>query len=309
MKVLVTGAAGFIGSHLSEALLKQGHEVVGVDNFNEYYDRSLKERNAACVRSLGGVVVELDLATDDLEGLLRGVEVVFHAAAQPGLSSKTSDSDYELNNIQATDRLLSACGDSESLEMLFYISTSSVYGKTATSSEEAVPAPTSKYGQTKLAAERAVLAAAEAGELQACSLRIFSVYGPRERPEKLFPLLIRSLQEEEPFPLFEGSLSHERSFTYVGDIVMGLLAALERRFDLDGQIINLGCEQSFTTEQGIGIVEQLMDKKASFESLPPRAGDQLKTAAVISKARRLLGYAPGTDLRDGLAAEVRWFTE
>jgi len=309
MKVLVTGAAGFIGSHLSEALLKQGHEVVGVDNFNEYYDRSLKERNAACVRSLGGVIVELDLATDDLESLLRGVEVVFHAAAQPGLSSKTSDSDYELNNIQATDRLLSACRDSESLEMLFYISTSSVYGKTATSSEEAAPAPTSKYGQTKLAAERAVLAAAEAGLIPACSLRIFSVYGPRERPEKLFPLLIRSLQEEEAFPLFEGSLRHERSFTYVGDIVTGLLAALERRYDLGGEIINLGCEQSFTTEQGIEIVEELMGKKASFRTLPPRAGDQLKTAASIGKARRLLGYAPATDLRDGLAAEVSWFSE
>ena len=309
MKVLVTGAAGFIGSHLSEALLKQGHEVVGVDNFNEYYDRSLKERNAACVRSRGGVIEEIDLAVDDLEAVLDGVEVVFHAAAQPGLSSKTSDSDYELNNIQATDRLLSACGDSESLEMLFYISTSSVYGTTATSNEEAVPAPTSKYGQTKLAAERAVLAAAEAGKLQACSLRIFSVYGPRERPEKLFPLLIQSLQDGEPFPLFAGSLRHERSFTYVGDIVIGLLAALDRRSDLGGQIINLGCEKSFTTEQGIGIVEDLMGKKASFDSLPARAGDQLKTAAVISKARRLLGYAPSTELRDGLAAEVRWFTD
>ena len=309
MKVLVTGAAGFIGSHLSEALLNQGHEVVGIDNFNEYYDRSLKERNAACVRSRGGVIEEIDLAVDDLEAVLDGVEVVFHAAAQPGLSSKTSDSDYELNNIQATDRLLSACAGSASLEMLFYISTSSVYGTTATGTEEAVPAPTSKYGETKLAAERAVLAAVQSGDIQACSLRIFSVYGPRERPAQLFPLLIQSLQNGERFPLFAGSLRPERSFTYVGDIVLGLLAALDRRADLGGQIINLGCEQSFTTEQGIGIVEELMGKKASFESLPPRAGDQLKTAAVISKARRLLGYAPSTELRDGLAAEVRWFTE
>ena len=308
MKVLVTGAAGFIGSQLAEGLLAAGHEVVGIDNFNGYYDRKLKERNAASVRASGGVVLEIDLAQDDLAGCLKNVAVVFHAAAQPGLSPGTSEGDYQRNNVVATQRLLEACKAADSLEMLFYLSTSSVYGRTATRDEEAEPRPTSNYGRSKLEAERAVLAAASSGDLSACALRIFSVYGPRERPEKLFPLLIHSLEDGQPFPLFEGSLKHERSFTYVGDIVEGLLAALEHRARLCGEVINLGAESSVTTAEGIGIVEDLMGRKARFEALPPRAGDQLKTAAQIDKARRLLGYAPQTALRDGLKSEVRWFT-
>ena len=307
MRILVTGAAGFIGSHLAEALLGQGHEVVGIDNFNDYYARSLKDRNAASVRAHGGLIHELDLASDDLSECLSGVSVVFHAAAQPGLSPGTSDSDYERNNVLATERLIAACAGADEFEMLFYISTSSVYGPTATRGEDSPPAPTSKYGKTKLEAERAVLSAQDERRIRACSMRIFSVYGPRERPEKLFPLLIRGLGAGTDFPLFDGSLSHERSFTYVGDIVAGLLAALERRDDLNGEIINLGCERTFTTQEGIRIVEELMGKTASFTHLPPRPGDQLKTAACIEKARRLLGYAPETELRVGLSAEVRWF--
>jgi nucleoside-diphosphate-sugar epimerase len=307
MKILVTGAAGFIGSHLAEALLGRGHEVVGLDNFNGYYDRALKERNAASVRDAGGVVLELDLAGDELSAPLDGVEVVFHAAAQPGLSPSTSDSDYERNNGVATQRLIAACSAAGSVEMLFYLSTSSVYGAMATSDEQATPAPTSTYGRTKLAAEQAVLAASSEGRLRACALRIFSVYGPRERPEKLYPLLIASIKTGRPFPLFDGALEHERSFTYVGDIVEGLLAALEHRERLDGEVINLGSERSASTATGIRIVEELMGSVARFDPKPARAGDQLKTAAKIGKARSLLGYSPQTELRDGLAAEVEWF--
>jgi len=308
MKILVTGAAGFIGSHLAEGLLEAGHEVVGVDNFNGYYERALKERNAASVRAAGGLVLELDLVEDDLSGALEGVAVAFHAAAQPGLSPHTSDGDYERNNCVATQRLIAACSDLGEFEMLFYLSTSSIYGPVATSDERAEPAPTSTYGRTKLAAERSVLAASVAGKLRACALRIFSVYGPRERPEKLFPLLIDSLHREEPFPLFEGSMAHERSFTYVGDIVEGMLAALQRRGTLDGEVINLGSEHTETTATGIRLIEELVGAKAEFSMQPPRPGDQLKTAAQIGKARRLLAYAPTTKLRDGLAREVEWFS-
>lgn len=307
MKILVTGAAGFIGSQLAEALLAEGHQVLGADSFNDYYDRSTKERNADCVRAAGGELVELDLAVDDLGALVSGATAVFHLAAQPGLSPTTSDADYERNNVVATRRLVEACSASGDLEMLFYISTSSVYGSLATGTEDTEPQPTSTYGRTKLEAEHLALEAAEAGRMPACSLRIFSVYGPRERPEKLFPILIRSISGDRSFPLFEGSLEHERSFTYVGDIVQGLLAALERRGSLSGEIINLGSEQSFTTGDAIRIVEELMGRAARFDVVPRRQGDQLKTSARIDKARRLLGYAPSTELRDGLAAEIRWF--
>ncbi|MEE2830103.1 MAG: NAD-dependent epimerase/dehydratase family protein [Myxococcota bacterium] len=309
MKILITGAAGFIGSHLAEALSSSGHEVLGLDAFTAYYDRAAKEQNAACVLRSGARLVEADLAQDDLSPYLEGVQVVFHLAAQPGLSPTTSEADYHRNNVLATERLLAASVGQPSLEMFFYISTSSVYGALATNTEEAEPKPTSTYGRTKLEAEGLVLDAGQGGGLPVCSLRIFSVYGPRERPEKLFPLLIRRIAAGRPVPLFDGSREHERSFTYVGDIVSGFLAALERRDALAGEVINLGSEESFTTGEAIELVEEIMGCQARFETLPPREGDQLKTAARIDKAKRLLGYAPSTPLRRGLEAEVAWFVD
>ena len=307
MRVVVTGAAGFIGSHLAEALVPAGHQVLGLDAFTDYYDLALKERNAAAVRASGATLERLDLAEDDLAGPLEGAEVVFHLAAQPGLCATTSLSRYLRNNVVATDRLLEACLAFPSPPHLVYISTSSVYGAMATGDESEIPRPTSRYGVTKLAAEHLVLAAARERGLPACALRIFSVYGPRERPEKLFPLLIRSIAEGRPFPLFEGAGAHERSFTYVGDIVDGCLAALRHRDRLTGEVTNLGTETTFTTAEGIRIVEEIMGREADLSPVPPRPGDQLRTAAAIGKARRLLGYAPGTPLRRGLEAEVAWF--
>ena len=307
MKILVTGAAGFIGSHLAEALLSAGHQVIGLDNFNPYYDRDIKERNAASVRAAGGRVVEADLAVDELDEYLEGVSAVFTAAAQPGLSAATSDADYERNNVLATRRLIEAASRQDESPMLLYLSTSSVYGAVATGGEEVEPQPTSNYGRTKLAAERIVLAASSDGRLKSCSLRIFSVYGPRERPEKLFPLLIQCIDSGTSFPLFEGSMRHVRSFTYVGDIVAGLLRALERREQLNGEIINLGSEQTSTTEQGIRLVEGFMGKPARLEICPPRPGDQVTTQAKLEKARRLLDFVPKTTLSEGLRSEVAWF--
>ena len=190
---------------------------------------------------------------------------------------------------------------------MVHISPSAVSGGVATSAEDELPRPTSHYGITKLAAEQLVMAACRERGLPACALRIFSVYGPRERPEKLFPLLIRSIAEGRSFPLFEGAGDHVRSFTYVGDIVAGCLAALERRSKLAGEVINLGTEATFTTAEGIALVEEIMGRAADLAVAPPRPGDQLRTAAVIDKARRLLGYAPDTTLRRGLEAEVAWF--
>ncbi len=307
MKIAVTGAAGFIGSHLAETLARQGHTVVGIDSFTDYYSPQLKQVNAEDVEAAGVTLHRLDLTTDDLSFALQDVEFVYHLAGQPGISATTPLADYVRNNVVAMDKLLLACQKQSSLRCFVNVSTSSVYGRHAYDPETEPPKPTSYYGVTKLAAEQLALAAQREQGFPACSLRIFSVYGPRERPEKLYPKLIRSILTDTPFPLYEGSKEHSRSFTYVGDIVEGFLAVLDRPEQVIGEIINLGSDVEMSTAQGIDLIEQIMGKKARFDMRPKRPGDQLHTCANIGKARKLLGYAPRTQLAEGLKAEVEWY--
>ncbi len=307
MKIVVTGAAGFIGSHLAEALARQGHTVVGIDSFTDYYSARLKQANAEDIQAAGVKLHPLDLTTDDLTPALQDVEFVFHLAGQPGISASTPLADYVRNNVVAMDKLLLACQRQSSLRCFVNVSTSSVYGRHAYDPEDAAPKPTSYYGVTKLAAEQLALAFHREQGFPACSLRIFSVYGPRERPEKLYPKLIQSILTKTPFPLYEGSQAHSRSFTYVGDIVEGFTAVLNRPDQVIGEIINMGSDVEMTTGQGIALIEQIMGKAATFDMRPKRPGDQLHTCANIGKARELLGYAPRTTLAEGLKAEVDWY--
>jgi UDP-glucuronate 4-epimerase len=307
MKILVTGVAGFVGSHLAERLANLNHDVVGLDCFTDYYSPALKRLNAEDLQQQGIYIHELDLVTDDLSAALTGVEVIYHLAAQPGISASTPFEDYVRNNITATHRLLETCKRLSSLQCLVNVSTSSVYGKHATDSEETPPKPTSYYGVTKLAAEQLVLAYQREQQLPGCSLRLFSVYGPRERPEKLYPRLIQSILEETPFPLYKGSENHSRSYTFVADIVDGFVAVLSNLDRVVGEIINIGSDVETTTGEGIRIVEKILGKEAQKVILPKRPGDQLRTHANISKARQLLGYNPSTLLEEGLTAEVIWY--
>lgn len=307
MRILVTGVAGFVGSHLAERLGALGHEVTGLDNFNTYYDPALKELNARDLANAGIAIRRLDLAADDLAGAVEGAEVIYHLAAQPGISAATPFDHYVRNNLTATWRLLEAVKRSPSLRMFVNVATSSVYGADATGSEETPPKPTSYYGVTKLAAEQLALAYCRDTGLPACSMRLFSVYGERERPDKLYPLLIRSLFEEKELPLYEGSEAHLRSFTYVGDIVAGFVAVLDHLDAVRGEICNIGSDIQITTGDGIRIVEEIVGRKAKIRSTPKRPGDQLRTHANIAKARRLLGYEPKTHPEEGLRAEVEWF--
>ncbi len=309
MRVLITGAAGFIGSHLAQKLAKCGHDVVGVDCFSPYYSRELKELNASALLANDVPVLRLDLSSDPLEEMLDGVNVVFHAAAQPGISNTTSFDDYLCNNIVATRRLAEACIQAPDFRGFVNVATSSVYGLYATEDENAPPKPTSYYGVTKLAAEQLVLAYCREGRLPACSVRLFSVYGPRERPEKLYPRLIHSILTDTEFPLYEGSLQHSRSFTYVDDILAGFLAVLDRLGDCRGEIFNLGSDIEITTAEGIAIVEGILGTRARTKIVPKRAGDQRRTHANITKARKLLGYTPETPPEDGLRREVAWYKD
>lgn len=306
MKVLVTGAAGFVGSHVAEALARQGHLVTGLDAFTPFYDLRLKEENARAVEAAGGTIARLDLATSDLSAVVRDAEVILHLAAQPGLSDWTTFDDYVKNNVVATGRLLAAVQAAGTDPRFVHISTSSIYGAEATGDEKTLPAPTSVYGVTKLAAEQLVLARHREGALRACVLRIFSVYGPRERPDKLYPRLIRSILSDSEITLFEGSERHSRSFSFVGDIVKGTLAVLERWGVASGEIFNIGSDVESTTGEGLATVERLIGKRARIARLPRRSGDQLRTHANIEKARRLLGYSPSTSLEEGLRAELEW---
>jgi len=309
MNILVTGAAGFIGSHLAERLVDLGHSVRGLDCFTDYYPVVLKELNAGQIQAKGIELLRLDLAEDDLSSAVRDVDVVYHSAAQPGISATTPFETYVRNNVTATYRLLEAVKSSPSFRGLINISTSSVYGADASGDETTVPRPTSYYGVTKLAAEQLALAYTRDRGLPTCSLRLFSVYGPRERPDKLYSKLIRCIMEDELFPLYEGSEHHRRSYTYVSDAVDGLSAAL-RNFDrCVGEILNIGTDVTHTTGEAIHMVEDVIGKKARMRTAPRRAGDQLETHANIEKARRLLSYNPTTGLREGVEEMVAWYAE
>jgi len=309
VNILVTGAAGFIGSHLAEKLARLGHHVVGLDCFTDYYDIALKRLNAEQVAASGVEMLESDLAEDPLGSALDGMEALYHCAAQPGISDTVPFEAYLRNNIVATHRLIDAALQTPGLACFVNVSTSSVYGAHATDSEEAAPKPASFYGVTKLAAEQLVLAGHREKELPACSLRLFSVYGPRERPEKLYPRLIAGILADGECPLYEGSLQHSRSFTYIDDAVGGLIAVLDHLDSCVGEIFNIGSDIEITTAKGIEIVQKLLGAEARFAHLPKRKGDQLHTHADISKARRILDYNPTTRPEDGLRAEVEWFKD
>ena len=310
MRILVTGAAGFIGSHLCERLVIKGHQVIGIDNFSNYYDSSLKKINAKDIEQSGVQLIRADLL-DDLSSILpTDFDIIYHFAAQPGISASTPYKDYERNNVKATQHLLQWVIETHSsLKMFINIATSSIYGFHATSTEEEAPMPVSDYGVTKLAAEQLVLAAQRSEKIPSCSIRLFSVYGPRERPEKLYTKLIKSIYENTSFPLYEGSELHERSFTYVGDIIDGLEKIIDNRDACNGEIINLGSTAVYTTADGIALIEKIIGKNAIIEKVAKRSGDQLKTSATIDKAIRLLDYKPSTSFEDGLRAQVTWYKQ
>jgi UDP-glucuronate 4-epimerase len=242
----------------------------------------------------------------DFESLPGKFDVVFHLAAQPGISADVPFKLYIEHNVLATRNLLDYVLKAESPPQFIYISTSSVYGTVATSPESAPAEPVSWYGVTKLAAEQLVLAEARINRLNGCSLRLYSVYGPRERPDKLFSRLITCGLTGAEFPLYEGSEHHRRSYSYVGDMVEGMIRVMETPEALNKQIVNLGHHCEHTTIEGIALVESLLGTPIRIRRIPGRSGDQLYTRADTALARQLIGYEPDTPLEEGLRKQLGW---
>lgn len=308
MKILVTGAVGFIGSHTCERLHDLGHEVVGLDNFNNYYSLALKTLNEKALLQKGITVIAADLRNQDLADVLpKDINYIFHFAAQPGISASSTFEDYFTNNIIATKNLTDYALQCPNLELFVNIGTSSIYGLEATFPETEAPKPASYYGVTKLTAEQLVLQKSREQLFKSCSLRLYSVIGPRERPEKMYTKLIACAFNGDAFPLYEGSATHLRSFTYVGDIVDGIVSVIGKESKVDGEIINLGTEVEHTTQDGIEAVEQVIGQSIKIDHVKARVGDQLRTKANIDKAKQLLGYNPQTTLLEGVKAQVEWY--
>ena len=300
MRYLVTGAAGFIGSHLAEALASQGHDVVGIDSFNDYYDPARKRDNAKGVE-----VFEGDLLERDLDGLLEGVDAVFHLAGQPGVRASFGPG-FELyvsRNVHASARLFEAAARRGA--RVVYASSSSVYGDAETypTPEDAPPRPISPYGVTKLCVEHLAYAHARTTGLEAVGLRYFTVYGPRQRPDMAFTPMLEALANGGTFRLF-GDGSASRSWTYVAEAVAGTVAAMER--GRAGEIYNVGGGEEASMSEVIAAAERIAGRRLRLERRAVAAGDVRRTRADVSKAQRELGWAPTTSLEDGLRAQWEW---
>jgi nucleoside-diphosphate-sugar epimerase len=309
-RVVVTGAAGFIGSHLCERLLADGREVVGIDCFTDYYEREHKEHNLeAALASPGFTFQELDLVEGDLRRALKDVRVVYHLAGQPGVRpSWGSHFDrYVRDNIIATQRLLEALKDVP-LDRMVFASSSSVYGDAEMfpTKETALPKPVSPYGVTKLAAEHLALLYAKNFGVPAVSVRYFTVYGPRQRPDMGFSRFMQALADGNDIEVF-GDGEQTREFTYVSDAVDGTVKA--GTADVVGHVFNLGGGSRVTINRVLAALEDISRIKVHRQNLPAAAGDPRHTGASINLAREKLGWEPRVSLREGLTKQWQWFLE
>ena len=307
MKALVTGAAGFIGSTLTDRLLKDGAEVVGIDSFTDYYARSIKERNLADARAHPSFrFVESRIQDADLQALLGDRTHVFHLAAQAGVR-KSWGRDFAVyteNNIEATQVLLEACVNAR-LERIVYASSSSVYGDNVAlpMREDTLPQPVSPYGVSKLAAEQLCYLYFANYGVPTVSLRYFTVYGPRQRPDMGFHKFLRAAIRQEPITVF-GDGEQTRDFTFVSDAVSATVAAATR--GVPGRVYNVGGGSRVSIKQVLELIGRVSGRRPLVTSDAAQKGDMRDTYADTWLARTDLGFIPMVDLESGLQAEYQW---
>jgi nucleoside-diphosphate-sugar epimerase len=295
MRYVITGAAGFIGSHLAEALVARGDDVLGIDSFTDYYDPALKEENAR-----GIDVRRIDLARDELD--FGGFDGVFHLAGQPGVRSFGDVfAHYVERNVLASQRVFEAAAR-DGVRVVF-ASSSSVYGEAERypTPEETEPAPVSPYGITKLTCEHLARAYARSFHLDVVVLRYFNAFGPRQRPDMAFTKIVRALAGASPFDLYGDGLQ-SRGWTYVADVV----DATVRAMDGGSVTYNVGGGVEASLREAIAILERIGDAKLDIREQPPVPGDQRRTSADTTRIREDLGWEPKTTLEDGLRAQWEW---
>ena len=307
MRALITGGAGFIGSHLSERLLSQGAEVLAIDCFTDYYPREIKERNLAALRGKAHYqFVEGDLNALDIDAHLEGITHVFHLAAQAGVRKSWGRDfrTYTTLNIDATQRLLEACVG-RPIERVVYASSSSVYGDDVAMPmrEDATVQPVSPYGVTKLAAEHLCNLYHANHGVKATSLRYFTVYGPRQRPDMGFNRFFTAILEKRPLVQYGDGLQ-TREFTFIADIVTATAAAAVR--GVPGRVYNIGGGSRVSLRDVFEIIARVSGRPLKIDHQPAQKGDMRDTYADTSRARADLGFQPTVDLETGLGEMFRW---
>ncbi len=312
MRCLVTGVAGFIGSHLAERLIADGHEVLGIDAFIDSYPRRIKEANLAALRRSDRFrFLERDLNDLDLGVLLPGYDWVFHQAAQAGVRPSWGKNFtlYTACNISATQRLLEAAATSPDLKRLVYASSSSVYGdvRTLPVTEDTLTRPVSPYGVTKLAAEHLCSLYWRNWRVPVVSLRYFTVYGPRHRPDMAFHRFGKAMLEDRELTIY-GDGGQTRDFTYVTDVVeANVLAATTP--GVEGEVFNIAGGTRASLHQVLATIEGLVGRPPRVRFEPAARGDVRDTYAETARARQALGYSPHVGLQAGLAAELAYLSD
>lgn len=306
MKIVVTGAAGFIGSHLSEELLKLGHKVTGIDSFDDYYPKRFKQNNLALSKKNKNFrMIKADLLSTNLPKLLKGADIVFHLAARPGIRDSWKNIKACMaNNLLSLPPLLAAIKTSK-VKKLIFASSSSVYGKGSKkrSKETFAPDPVSPYALSKYISEQLLKKFHERTGISISILRLFTVYGPRQRPDMAIRRLIDAALKGKTFTLY-GNGRQTRDFTYIDDIIKALVASIRSKSSFE--IINIGSGKQISLSKVIKLVEKIAHKAIRLNKKPAYKGEMTDTLADISKAKKLLKYHPSTTLINGIKKEVAW---
>ena len=307
--IIVTGVGGFIGSNLAEALLNQRETVIGIDQFNDYYDPTLKRQNISHFQDYTSFkLIEDDIQSLNWSELLADIDVVYHQAAQAGVRASWGQGfrAYTERNINTTQIILEAAKEAPQLKRLVYASSSSVYGNAETfpTPESVCPQPVSPYGITKLAGEQLCNLYYQNFSIPCVSLRYFTVYGPRQRPDMAFHKFFKSILQDEPISIY-GDGQQTRDFTFINDVIMANLAAATVP-EAVGEVFNIGGGSRVVLAAVIDMMEEIIGHPIQRNFLETARGDARHTSADVSKAQKILGYQPKVSLSEGLRQEWEW---